>query len=248
MIGLIAEVPKRQKRNLFFRIPRYTRSLASLTIELLPPTERGSAMPLKRYLLKISLLSSQPTIWRRVVVPANITLDRLHDVLQITMGWEDSHLHEFIFKKQRFTDTFNDLDHGDNVEEESLHRLDTLLKRKGSLLHYVYDFGDSWEHVIELENSAYPDDDESGFLHCLGGEGGCPPEDCGGIPGYFRLREVLNDPEHEEHEDTLEWLGIPEEFHALAPEFLLHFDENLINSELFQYAKWSRDRTLPWFE
>ncbi|WCG81937.1 plasmid pRiA4b ORF-3 family protein [Pectobacterium sp. A5351] len=206
-------------------------------------------MSLKRYQLKISLLDSQPTIWRRVVVPANITLDRLHDVLQITMGWEDHHLHEFIFKKQLFTYTFNDLNHSDHVvKEESLHRLDTLLKRKGNSLRYIYDFGDSWEHVIELENSAYSDDDESGFVHCLDGEGGCPPEDCGGIHGYFRLCEILNDPEHEEHEETLAWLGIPDEFRALAPEFLLHFDENLINSELFQYAKWSRDRALPWFE
>ncbi|MEC5317840.1 plasmid pRiA4b ORF-3 family protein [Brenneria populi subsp. brevivirga] len=203
-------------------------------------------MDAKLYQLKVSLIGTTPTIWRQFVVPASITLDRLHDVLQIVMGWEDSHLHEFSFSKKRFTEQPEDNSQG---EEEGLYRLNELLKRKGNKLTYLYDFGDSWEHEILLENGNYKSDEFDAPLLCLDGERACPPEDCGGVPGYENLLGILQDPTHEDYEETLEWLGIPAELLEVAPEDIFAaFDADEVNGSLMLYARWSRDRYQPWFD
>ena len=99
------------------------------------------------YLLKIQLLDIEPAIWRRFVVPASITLDRLHDVIQIVMGWTDSHLHEFTIGKKRYTE------YPESKEDGMVcgsYRIGNLLKQKGRTFHYLYDFGDSWELIKYL--------------------------------------------------------------------------------------------------
>jgi hypothetical protein len=187
------------------------------------------------YLLKIQLFDIEPAIWRRFVVPAGITLDRLHDVIQIVMGWSDSHLHEFTIGNKRYTEY-------PESKEDGLacgsYRLGNLIKQKGRTFHYLYDFGDSWEHELVLEDSRYFNPELRIELSCLEGERACPPEDVGGIPGYFEFCEALKDPNHEEHESYMEWLG--GDFDTER------FDNKSVNWELMKYRRWSRDRYQSW--
>ena len=119
------------------------------------------------YLLKIQLLDIEPAIWRRFAVPASITLDRLHDVIQIIMGWTDSHLHEFTIGKKRYTEY-------PESKEDGLvcgkYRLGDLIKQKGRTFSYIYDFGDGWEHKLVLEESRYFNPELRTELACLEGE------------------------------------------------------------------------------
>ncbi|OCQ53808.1 Plasmid pRiA4b ORF-3-like protein [Photorhabdus australis subsp. thailandensis] len=196
----------------------------------------------KFYQLKITLIDSQPAIWRQFVVPASIPLDRLHDAIQIVMGWQDSHLHEFRIGKQRLTEMPEEPSDG---EEEGLYRLIDLVKQKGRTFSYVYDFGDNWEHEIILENSNYPEQDLPLPIYCLDGARACPLEDTGGVYGYENLIAILNDPSHEEYEETRQWvnglLDLAENDH-FDPEL---FCPNSINGFLALYYRWSRDRHQP---
>jgi len=183
------------------------------------------------YLLKIQLLDIEPAIRRRFVVPASITLDRLHDVIQIVMGWTDSHLHEFTIGKKRYTEY-------PESKEDGLvcgrYRLGDLIKQKGRTFRYLYDFGDSWEHELVLEESRYFNPELRTKLTCLDGERACPPEDVGGVPGYFEFCTALKDPTHEEHESYMEWSG--GDFDSER------FDSDSVNRELMKYLRWSRAR------
>ena len=187
------------------------------------------------YLLRIKLLDIKPEIWRRFVVPANITLDRLHDVIQIVMGWTDSHLHEFTIGKKRYTEY-------QEYKEDGLacgrYRLGDLIKQKGRTFHYLYDFGDSWEHELTLEESRYFHQEPGIAIACLDGERACPPEDVGGVPGYFEFCKALKDSNHEEHERYVEWSGGDYDSEE--------FDANAVNWELMKYLRWSRDRYQGW--
>jgi hypothetical protein len=124
-----------------------------------------------------------------------MTLARLHDVLQAAMGWEDGHMHEFSIGQRRFgrpdpEDQFMGMP---SVENERMVRLSGILGRVGSKAIYTYDFGDSWEHSIVLEKRL-PSDPNTTYPVCTDGQLACPPEDCGGIPGFYDLVEALNDP------------------------------------------------------
>jgi hypothetical protein len=136
------------------------------------------------YLLKIQLLDIEPSIWRRFVVPASITLDRLHDAIQIVMGWTDSHLHEFTIGNKQYTEY-------PESKEDGLacgrYRLGDLIKQKGRTFRYLYDFGDVWEHELVLDESRYFNPELNSELACLDGRRGCPPEDAGGVPGYIEF-------------------------------------------------------------
>jgi hypothetical protein len=190
------------------------------------------------YQLKITLMGTDPAVWRRIVVPASLSLDRLHDVIQVVMGWEDAHLHEFIFQARRFSEAIDSMDPMENIEDESRHRLNELLTRKGQRLIYVYDFGDSWEHDILLENSRYQDPEQFMAVMCLGGERACPPEDIGGIPGYEALCAAMGDASNPQRQDYIDWLGEP--FDAEA------FDLEVVQRRLYHYLRHSRDRTIQW--
>ncbi|KAA8996155.1 plasmid pRiA4b ORF-3 family protein [Affinibrenneria salicis] len=198
----------------------------------------------KFYQLKITLRDVQPAVWRQFVVPAVITLDRLHDVIQIVMGWQDSHLHEFNLGKQRFTELPEQEAHG---EEEADFRLGSLVTRKGQRFSYLYDFGDSWLHELTLENSRYDPEDLPLPVLCFDGAGACPPEDCGGAPGYQNLRAILNDPAHEEYQDSVTWVN--ELFGDEGLEVMMadRFSVEEVNELLMLYWRWARDRPQPWF-
>lgn len=154
--------------------------------------------------LKISLVgASKPPVWRRVLVPADIRLDRFHEVIQAAMGWEGYHMHAFTNGSAEYGVPDPELGHRD--ERQTM--LDQLLTRPGDRIRYTYDFGDGWEHDIVMEEVVGAEPDVL-YPICLTGRGACPPEDCGGVWGYGHLREVLADPAHEEHDDMLEWLDL----------------------------------------
>jgi hypothetical protein len=152
--------------------------------------------------IKITLKHIRPQIWRRIQVPADIKLGRLHDIIQAVMGWEDCHLHQFIRGRDRYGNP--DPEFPDGTISEKNIRLDKIAK-PGDTFIYEYDFGDSWQHEIKIEKILPPEDQR--YPVCLAGKRACPPEDCGGFPGYLHLLEALSDPGHEEHEDMRDWIG-----------------------------------------
>jgi hypothetical protein len=159
------------------------------------------------YRIKIVLLGTRPPIWRRVLVPADFTLAQLHDVVQVAVGWGNGHLHEFTIGGRTFGEPNPDLfmDGPPCIDELKVILSDVLPSPPGKA-KYTYDFGDSWEHAIKVEKILAP---EAGVTYplCTGGERHGPPEDCGGIPGFYNLLEALADPDHPEHEDMQEWIG-----------------------------------------
>ncbi len=160
--------------------------------------------PLKKSLqLRIELDWVSPSVWRVVVVPETISLPKLHRVIQIAMGWEDGHLHEFAVGNVRYGNPDPEWNEpGTAIQEKGVSLAKALGRAKQ--LRYTYDFGDGWEHTIAVEESSGPPDSLS-EVRCLAGENACPPEDVGGPPGYERFLQAIADPNHEEHDDMLEW-------------------------------------------
>ena len=162
------------------------------------------------YQIKVTLLGTKPPIWRRLLVPASMTLAKLHHVLQTAMGWAGGHMHEFRTADRHFgIPDPEDRSMGmPNVENERTVRLSKVLWRPGAKLIYTYDFGDNWEHAVVLEKLLpTPPGLDIEYPICIDGKLGCPPDDCGGIPGYYELIEALADPEHERHEEISEWIS-----------------------------------------
>jgi hypothetical protein len=154
--------------------------------------------------VKITLAEvDSPQVWRRLLVPAGMRLDRLHQVIQAAMGWDNYHLHVFSDGRTQYGRPDDQLP----FRDERTATLGDLLPREGSRAGYTYDFGDDWEHQLVLEQQLAA---EPGRIYpvCVAGAGACPPEDCGGAWGYQHLREVLADPASEEHQDMLAWLGL----------------------------------------
>ncbi len=154
------------------------------------------ASPSEIHQLKITLRYIQPPVWRRVEVPKDITLAKLHRILQVAMGWYDSHLHQFIVGKNYYgepsLDEFSELD----LKDERKVRLGQVLSKPKQRMVYEYDFGDGWEHDIVLEK-VLPPDSNTRYPVCLEGAQACPPEDCGGVGGYENFLDAIRDPDHE---------------------------------------------------
>ncbi|WP_166831562.1 plasmid pRiA4b ORF-3 family protein [Thalassoroseus pseudoceratinae] len=170
------------------------------------------------YQFKITLLESQPPIWRRIQVK-NGTLDKLHEHIQTAMGWTNSHLHQFEIDGERFGDP-ELLDDGfEDFEcvDSTVTKISKIAPKDGKRFRflYEYDFGDGWEHEILFEGCLKA---EKGGRYplCVEGERNCPPEDVGGVWGYAEFLEAIADPKHEQHDDFVEWAGEfdPEEFDA----------------------------------
>jgi hypothetical protein len=169
------------------------------------------------YQFKITLQESHPPIWRRIQV-RDCTLDKLHEHIQTAMGWTNSHLHHFKVKDQLYGDpmllqeNFEDMEY----EDSTTTRISDILPKAGrrSRFQYEYDFGDSWYHEVLFEGVVRADPKVK-YPLCLEGERACPPEDCGGIWGYPDFVEAIQNPDHERHEELLEWVGgrfDPDEF------------------------------------
>ena len=167
------------------------------------------------YQLKITLVGSKPPIWRRLLVPGSVTLETLHDIIQVAMGWTESHLHQFIVGDVYYSNPGFELDH---AKDEDEFKLNQIAPREKKSFVYEYDFGDGWEHRVVVEKILPPEEGQS-YPVCLKGKRACPPEDCGGIWGYAEFLEAISDPEHESHEEMLDWIGgdfDPEEFDPAA--------------------------------
>lgn len=152
--------------------------------------------------LKITLVGvTKPPIWRRLLVPADIRLDRLHHVIQAAMGWQDYHMHVFTAGDAEYGEPDPELGYAD----ERKTTLGRVIGGAGERMRYTYDFGDGWEHDIVVEKVLRA---EPGMRYptCVAGRSRCPPEDCGGAWSYMELRETLADPDHDEHQEMLEWL------------------------------------------
>ena len=159
------------------------------------------------YQFKITLSDSEPPIWRRIQVE-DCTLDELHGHIQTAMGWTNSHLHYFEIGGKRFGDPELLEDAGFAIADSTRTRLSKILPADGKRFRFVYeyDFGDDWRHEVLFEGCPQAEKG-SKFPVCLEGERACPPEDCGGLGGYEHFLEVIADPQHEDYDDMVEWIG-----------------------------------------
>ncbi len=177
------------------------------------PSQQAAAI----YELEIFLAETAPRIWRRFEVRSGITLAELHDIIQIVMGWHECHMHQFVdLKERRYAPLHAELDDdwNDDVTEECETVLRDVMPKKGSRLVYEYDFGDGWTHGLEVV-AVGPPQPGVRYPRCLAGERACPPEDSGGVWGYYEMLKILADPNHEDHDSYREWIGgqfDPDEF------------------------------------
>jgi hypothetical protein len=177
--------------------------------------------------LKVTLEGIDPPVWRRLVVPSEFTLYDLHRTIQVAMGWEDCHLHDFTIKQQRYAVPGSvDFDH---PADETKARLCDVAGPRTKIV-YQYDFGDSWHHVIVvekvLENAADP------IPTCVDGARACPPEDSGGAWGYAEKLQALANPaspNDDDDEELRDWMG--DDF---DPEL---FEIDVVNTELVKVFK-----------
>ena len=187
--------------------------------------------PAPVFQLRVDLRGSKPPIWRRLQVPGDITLGELHTVFQVAFDWDSAHLYAF----DTAYGQFGVPDPGLGVRSDTTVTLEQVTATAGTKLTYTYDFGDDWEHVITVEDTVARAD-ASIYPRCIGGRRKAPPEDCGGIWGYYELLAILDDPAHEEHHDRLESLGIdrPDQ-HDPA-----HFDPGEVNDAFTALRQRSR--------
>jgi hypothetical protein len=168
------------------------------------PSQRPQPTSVHR--LKITLRNFEPAIWRTVAVPSDFTLGDLHHVIQFAMGWEHAHMHDFRIGKVTYVDPQMPVDASDQDEEQVT--LAQVVPRARRKLLYTYDFGDSWEHDVQVEAVGAPEP-KVRYPVILDGAMACPPEDCGGVWGYASLLEVLSDPNNPDYEEMLEWVEEP---------------------------------------
>jgi len=165
------------------------------------PAARGHDV----YQLKVVLREVEPPVWRRLHVPGSLRLDRLHRVLQRVMGWTNSHLHEFVIAGRRYGEP--DPEGGPTaVLPEHRVRLCDVAAAENRHFLYRYDFGDNWQHEVLVERISTAR--EGGVVPvCLAGARRCPPEDCGGVPGYEEFLATIHDVGHPQHDERLAWVG-----------------------------------------
>lgn len=154
--------------------------------------------------IRIELCDSDPLIWRQVEVPTSCTLKVLNDIIQAVMGWTNSHLWEFTVGKRRHGLPMDD-GWGDEPADAGKVRLRDVLKPGKTRIDYLYDFGDSWEHRLTVTDIRAGDPALS-YPRYVAGERNGPPEDCGGIPGFYAMLDALADPKHPDHDEVAEWL------------------------------------------
>ncbi|MDO5511289.1 plasmid pRiA4b ORF-3 family protein [Corynebacterium sp.] len=173
--------------------------------------------------VRVDLEETHPPVWRRLLIPGQMRLHEVHLLLQIAMGWENSHLHKFfqgsVFERRDFLTDFDRAEGEQGIFEHDV-RLDQVLHDVGDKLRYEYDFGDGWTHTIKVEEVLA---EEPAAPRCIGGRRACPPEDCGGVQGYHEMAEWVRtgDGGNEEMEDWLDFEWHPD-----------HFDPEEVNAAL----------------
>lgn len=154
--------------------------------------------------IKVTLKGIKPPIWRRLLVASTMKLADFHRALQLTLGWDNVHLHQFTVGRQQYG--VPETDWPDDILDEHHYRVCDLLTAEQETLLYAYDFGDGWEHQVVLEK-ILPFDTDVKLPRCLKGKRSCPPEDIGGPWGYREFLEAVGDPGHPEYATLLEWNG-----------------------------------------
>ena len=191
---------------------------------------------MNQYKFKISLDNTSPEIWRKILVRSNMNLLEFHLAIQISMGWTNSHLYEFKIENNSYQTLYeNDDDYEENdFIDAGTETLERLLHFPGEQFSYLYDFGDCWKHTITFEKS------ESAskifeYPLCIDGAQSCPPEDCGGLGGYYEMLKILKSGSKAQKQEYHEWLG-----KKFDPAF---FDVKKVNKELKQIDEW----IVEWF-
>jgi hypothetical protein len=171
-----------------------------------PPMPRTSAArkkdePPRTYQVKVTLMETAPPIWRRLIVPGDTTLPRLDRIIQAAMGWTNSHLHTFTVGGVVYGEANPEWE----VEDERRVRLADVAREESEAFVYEYDLGDSWRHQVLVEK-VIVETGEARDPRCLGGKRACPPEDSGGVGGYYDKLLTLSDPANDEYETTRVWV------------------------------------------
>ena len=159
--------------------------------------------------LRIELEDIKPLIWRRVAMRTSMNLKAVHRVIQAAMGWLDYHLWEFEANKQKYGMLVpNEPEWNERIKNAPATKLSSLLAKGVREIGYVYDMGDNWQHriIVEKLNPAEP---RVPYPQFLGGERRCPPEDCGGLPGYDEFLGNIGSKESKERNAALDWYGGP---------------------------------------
>lgn len=185
------------------------------------------------YQFKITLDGILPPIWRRIQVPKQYSFWDLHVALQDSMGWLDYHLHMFRFLKPHKRAAVEIGIPGDEMDDNIALpgweiSIADYFTEPGNVALYEYDFGDNWEHELLLEGILLKEKGVK-YPRCIAGERACPPEDCGSVPGYYRLLEILSNLNHNEYQETIDWLkGHAKSYYPYHPDEFepekVHFD------------------------
>lgn len=162
--------------------------------------------PVPVYQLKVTLDGIKPPIWRRIQVRGYVSLFKLHKIIQAMMGWEDYHLHQFMVGEDYYAIQSPEDPWPMETKNEKRAKLFQVAPTEKSRFIYEYDLGDSWYHEIMVEKILHPVREQE-LPVCLAGKRSRPPEDCGGIGGYYEFLEAIRDPKHPDHEDMLIWAG-----------------------------------------
>lgn len=195
--------------------------------------------------LKISLDGIQPPIWRRIQVPGDTSLLELHFIFQIAMGWTNSHLHEFLIDSDYYGTPLEDEWEYRELRNEQEYQLAQVIPTTDFQFEYLYDFGDSWKHIVLVEEILEPAEGQ-GYPACLDGACHCPPEDVGGTWGYEEFLEAIADPNHPEHEDYLTWVGGSFDPQAFDPKQIDTAIKDIERSEMVRvYRRYYADEHGP---
>lgn len=185
--------------------------------------------------LKITLAGTKPPIWRRIQLEKNTTFFELHHIIQISFGWLNYHMYEFDIDGHKLGAPGDYMKNIPSTYEGVIDSRDItldLITERGETFSYLYDFGDSWKHTLTVEQFFAKKQDEK-YPICIDGEFACPPEDCGGIPGFYNLLEILKDKKHPEYRETKRWVG-----KGFNPEY---FDKVKVNKKLAGLDKYIID-------
>ena len=159
--------------------------------------------------LRVSLLDSNPLIWRKILVSKDTTFFELHHIFQIVMGWKNYHLFEFNVEGYRIAEIAEEEKASGYGDDQLLNSRTVTLKdliTKKDTFKYSYDFGDNWQHLIKVEDFLEKDNNLK-YPICIDGQMNCPPEDCGGIGSFYASLEILKDKKHPEYKETAQWFG-----------------------------------------